>query len=515
MKIINKFLIALVGLTAFSCKDFLSVKPEHMIPLDGAMESVEDCEKFRIGLYDSFKSSGGFAGTSVVASDIQCDYVLPVMNNKQTFAFETNWTFNSQNFAGASTWGAFNSTIFKANFILANVPNVISKLKAELPENPNGSELEAFKKDSITLEKIMSEAHMARALSRVEMVKLFADAYEPSKASETLAVPVWDEIKIGNPIRPTMDKFYEAVLADISNAEETITDNAPDNIFFTRAAVQLLKARVYLYMQNWEGAVEAATQAMSGSHTLLSAVPDGNQSVQETPYAKMWSSDKGNEIIWKIAFTNSDESVSSYAGVFCALTGNNELRPDYVVMNSFINELDPRDNRNSIFYQKKQTDYSHQLEAYLLTKFPGNPDLNRASSAPRYGNMPKVMRLAEVYLIRAEAYARLNNEALANADLNALRAKRLSNYTDQTFSGDQLLTEIKNERKRELVMEGHRLYDLKRFKEGFARVHQDQVQTQSSSISVTPDNLRFTWPIPSSEFDVPGSVIQKNPSNDL
>lgn len=515
MKILNKFLIAIAGLTAFSCSNFLDVKPTHLLPLDGAVETVKDCEDYRIGLYSSFKQAGGLAGISVLASDVQCDYVLPVVSNEQSLMNETGWNFTSQNFSGGASWSAFYQTIMRANYLIEQLPTVVAKTQESLAkEGTTATEKKQLETDLARLAVIKSECHLARAFCHMELVKLFSNAYDPATAANELGLPYRTTFAIGAPPkRIKLDVYYDSVITDLKLAEG-ITSTTADNMYFTQGALNAIKARAYLYTNQWELAIEAATKVIEGPYQLLSAV--GATDAQSTPYAKMWREDTGAEIIWKIGYSSADESVSSYAGMFCAPKDGNKMRPEFVMANGFIDEYIGSDARLGVFFEMDTpTDYTHGLIATILIKFPGNATLNK-SSASRYGNMPKVLRLSEIYLIRAEAYAMLGQSGPANADLRALRLKRINNLEETLeYTGDELISEIRKERKLELVMEGHRLYDLKRYKQGFERKRQDGTQTVPSSLVITADNPRFTWPIPAAEFEVPGGseTMEKNASN--
>lgn len=518
MKILNKFLIVLVGLMALSsCKDFLNEKPEHMIPMDGAVENVNDCKKLGYGLYASFKNPGGLAGHAAMLTDIQCDFVLPVNNNSNPWPEMISWTFNEQTSSGNAAWAALYSTVNRANFILEQVPVVQAKIQTDYDAAvaaDHAVSVLSLGKDLDSLNNIIADAHTARALVRVELVKLYADAYDPANAANQLALPLWNTSALGNPVRTNMKEYYEAVLADIAEGYK-VTRVGADNVYFTKGAVKALETRVHVYMQNWKAAIESATEVISGGgygYELLSAT--STSEALASPYAKMWSNDRGNEIIWKIGYVSSDEGVASLGSKFCGLTGNSELRPDFVPARDMYLLYEGTDNRAQIFFERRKTSYLHELETELLIKFPGNPALNKSTN-PEYLNMPKVFRLSEIYLLRAEAYYKDGQVGMATDDLNTLRAQRIQEYRPQIWDGAALGDEIKKERIRELFMEGHRLYDLKRYHEGFTRKRQDQTQIDPSMLMIEPGNVRFTWPIPSSEFDVPGSLMERNPSNNV
>ena len=160
-----------------------------------------------------------------------------------------------------------------------------------------------------------------------------------------------------------------------------------------------------------------------------------------------------------------------------------------------------------------------RYSAYVLNKYPGNETL-KTSQSKNYQNMGKPFRLSELYLIAAEAAYRTGNEVDANLYLNDLRKQRINNYTASQSTGTTLLSNIKSERKKELLGEGFRFYDLKRWQEGFTRYasHQENpnlnaiVRRDSRSVSYVVNDYRFTWPIPKEELDAnPQIKGQQNP----
>jgi hypothetical protein len=113
-----------------------------------------------------------------------------------------------------------------------------------------------------------------------------------------------------------------------------------------------------------------------------------------------------------------------------------------------------------------------------------------------------------MYLIRAEANAELGNDAIALQDYNDLRSNRIEGYVSENLVGTALKDAIWAERERELCFEGHRLWDLKRKGLGFTRelvVHpvEGTITNPGPSqgeLTVTPDDLRWQWPIPDEEL---------------
>jgi hypothetical protein len=127
--------------------------------------------------------------------------------------------------------------------------------------------------------------------------------------------------------------------------------------------------------------------------------------------------------------------------------------------------------------------------------------------------MPKPLRLAEQYLIRAEAYCNNNKFAAASSDLTKLSQSRHTAGGNVNVTDKNWLDVISNERVKELYMEGFRLQDLKRWGRGFEREQQTLTQPEGSTMKIKADNPLFVWPIPKHELESPGSQILPNESN--
>ena len=316
--------------------------------------------------------------------------------------------------------------------------------------------------------------------------------------------------------RASLYDSYQFVLDDLKNAAEMLEvdeDEDPNNImntpYFTYYTVQALYARVYLYMQDWDNAVKAATEVIDSDYFILSSTTTlytGNYSY----YDYMWQFDEGTEIIWKVGFTPT-----SYGGRLGQVFLNFDrisYRPDYVPGNDALKLYAAEDLRYRAFFGETTTGYSHGLTCPLLIKYHGNQNFMNNYNI-LHVSMPKVFRLSEQYLIRAEAYCRLEKYGDAASDLTDLRKARYSTYGSASLNSENWLDEISNERLRELYMEGFRLHDLKRWGRGFERKPQTQTVANGSSLKIEANNPLFVWPIPQHELDLPGSAIQPNESN--
>jgi hypothetical protein len=277
-----------------------------------------------------------------------------------------------------------------------------------------------------------------------------------------------------------------------------------------------------LYMQDWDEAIRHSTELIdSDAFALATTSPYTTQASPVTGAAKtytyidwMWTNDASFENIWRIGYTTT-----SYGGaqgsVFLNFTVDYYYYyPDYVPAEWALNLYASNDMRYGAYFAQAQTGYSHQLTWPLLIKYYGNEGLMQ--NMIYHVNMPKPMRLAEQYLIRAEAYAMTEKYALAGADIATLRAARYVSYGSSVAMTENTAMEIiEEERVKELYMEGFRLMDLKRWGKGFERKPQEQSLENGSSLKVEAGNKLFVWPIPKHELEAPGSMITPNESNNI
>lgn len=137
-----------------------------------------------------------------------------------------------------------------------------------------------------------------------------------------------------------------------------------------------------------------------------------------------------------------------------------------------------------------------------------------------YKNKPKPFRLSEQYLILAEAAVESNQATIANNALTALRQKRISGYQPVNYTDSQLRQQIRDERSKELIGEGFRMSDLRRWNLGFTRdgnyTYNPDVKNimvyAGLQVSYNPGDYRYVWPIPADEMEInPQLAGQQNP----
>lgn len=486
---------AVVVLSFTSCLDRM---PQDAIPERKALKTVSDANQAVIGIYADFKSSALYSGLLTLLPDIQSDLVYAVDGFSNTYGDIWRWEILSTTPEITSVYGSLYGIIRDCNFFFDYLPQV--------RENINSDD------DFETLRSLEGEAHFARALAYSELIKLFCKAYDPKTADEELGVVIADSyLNPGKLVRSSLSESYCFVIEDLKEAAEKVeyieTNNQP---YFIESAVEALWARVCLYMQDWDGAIEHSTNVIGNPKLALSSVNTNyttGSSVSDFGY--MWTYDQATEIIWKIGFTETSRG-GNLGSVF--LRYNNVYYvPDYVPASDVLSSYESNDMRASTFFRQITTGHSHRLTWPLLVKYEGNPRFT--AMGVRHCNMPKVFRLAEQYLIRSEAYCMKGQWKAASDDLTTLRIARYSNYGSASLSASNWQDEISKERVRELYMEGFRLQDLKRWHKGFTRKPQSNSVKNGSSLKIEADNPLFVWPIPQHELEAPGADIKPNDSN--
>lgn len=501
-------LIAIVSLGATSCLDKF---PEYAVSESGAITSIEQADEAAIGIYSSLMGSALYSGYLTILPDLQCDLVYAVNGYSNRYGNIWRWDILSSNAEITAVYSALYTVIGNCNFLLDNA----EKLKQTIT---NDADLDK-------LEQLCGEAYFARALAHAELIKLYCVDYKSDDDAKNQPGVVIADNYYGekNLTRASLYDSYQFVLKDLEKAAEYLAlgeDYDPlldgqlynTSSFFNEYTVYALRSRVALYMRKWDEAIKYSTKIIdSGYYSLASCTSEVSAGVSYYQY--MWESDLSYEVIWKVGFTSTN-----YGGALGTIFWNydySSYKPDYVPAMWVFDLYEASDLRDDCFFVSVTTGYSHGLQWPLLYKYYGNMDLYSSANL-RHTCMPKVFRLSEQYLIRAEAYCRKENPDYSKAgkDIAALRVKRYSNFGGSVaMSEENAMKVIEEERVKELYMEGFRLQDLKRWDKGFERKQQEQTISNGSSLKIEAGNPLFVWPIPQHELEAPGSNIQPNESN--
>lgn len=413
-----------------------------------------------------------------------------------------NETTNSGNRGGYFSRWMLNSSDQDVNAMWSNYYSVISSINFTLEKADEAMEAEPGNAEQLAYYK--GELTFIRAYILHQLALRYCEDYEPDKASTQLGVPTpttYDpEAKLN---RGTLAQTYQQINDDIKAAEAVITTTGSANsAYVTKDAITALKAQVALQMHDYDNAITYA-KSLYTAYPLIQSKAD---------MEKMWMNDTSTETIFQLNLTkttlglignttydysygswNAEGGYYLYAPAYvpekwiCELYSTEDYRYETLIGPSHINGLGTEEN---------------PTPGWLMIKLTGNRDLFTSSTVLTYKNMPKVFRVAEMYLIEAEAQYRKGGDALT--PLNALRQSR--GLATVSSTGDELFQDIKDECVREFIGEGRRLFDLKRWHEGITRSAQDaciNLLAGGSSVyamTVAASNPQWVWPIPQEEL---------------
>ena len=497
---ISVAMLAAISISATSCLDKY---PNDGILADRAINTLDELDQAAIGLYASFLSGALYSGYLTLLPDIQCDMAYAVNGYTNIYGNVWRWDILATNSEITAVYASLYAAIANANFMLQYASRVEQTLVTD-------EEFEQFN-------QICGEAYFARALAYSELIKLYCKDYNKDTASTDPGVVLVTKYNTDEPmVRASLEESYQRVIADLDKAaelmdidEQSFASAIYSSSYFNEYTAYALRARVALYMKEYDTAIEYASKVInSGYYMLSSANVEYTSGMSYFTY--MWQYDEATEIIWKVGYT-----INSYGGALGQPFFNYDYRsmkPDYVPAEWVLNLYDQSDLRYGNYFYTYQTGYDHGLQWPLLVKYFGN--MNFYSSNILHTTMPKPFRLAEQYLIRAEAYAMNENYAFAGQDIATLRAARYTSYgSSVSMTKSNAMEIIEQERVKELYMEGFRLMDLKRWGKGFERKPQEQSLENGSSLKIEAGDRLFVWPIPQHELEAPGSMIVPNESN--
>lgn len=432
-----------------SCEDFLN--PELTDALDPAsvFETIEDAEKVLFGGYSAMRSSSFIYSNALLADNTR----IGAGNRGQGIQLHS-WTFTPNEGFG---WGRY-SAIYRTNDLIHNIDLI------------DGA-------DQTAKNQLVGEALALRAAAHLDLVRTFG--YKYSSGTDNLGVPYRSGVNNPEeePSRNTLAEVYTSIVADLNLAAEYVTDAdvAMDISRVNDVAINALLARTKLEMADYQGALDAANAVIGDASAPALATG--------VDYTNMFSIDTDGEVLWKLL------NVGAIGQNFYeATTGDNFFTPtdDLVAL---YESGDVRAETNFLF--------NASIGEYIVNKYPGTT----GAGGDDFGrNTYKMIRLSEVYLIRAEAAYRLNGGGLA--DLNAVRTAR--GASTGTEAGQTLFDAIVTERRKELAFEGDRWFTLKRLGLAINR----GADCNAGNCSMTANDDRWLAPISQTEINANANMVQ-------
>lgn len=513
MKKIFKTIISAAAslMVTFGVSSCLEKFPGSAIPEDEAMQTFNDAVEHLSGIYANMLSSALFNGYLTLIPDIQADLVYAVEGNSNTYGTFWRWDIRPTDLEIEAVYASLYTVIGSCNFFLDKVDGVI----ASETDDDNLEYLDNYKGEVLAI----------RALCYSKLIELFCEPYDSEEqAREALGVVLRKHYFEDEPVRrASLYDSYSFVMEDLDKAaglmNHELTDMASSYVM-SNAAIQALRARISLYMHDWDKAIEYSSILIDERSDIfpLSSTRISSTGTGLSDFGYMWQNDAGTEVIWELGLTPTSYGGGALGTVFLNFTRDyTYFYPDYVPARWVLDLYTDSDGRYSSYFATGEdlgigVGYAGVADSPLLIKYFGNADFINSYNL-YHVNMPKPLRMAEQYLIRAEAYCQKGDFSRASEDISTLRNARFSTGGSVSVNPDNWLDAISEERVRELYMEGFRLNDLKRWHRGFTRVSQAGVQPAGSTLRVEADDPLFVWPIPQHELMAPGSEIEPNESN--
>ena len=444
---IFNLIFASMLLAVSSCKKALEINPVDTIEQSKALLTSKDVEVALVGAYSEFGSRNFYGGRPFLMADFLANTsAIEWTGTYEELTQSIKKSLQKTNSYVNNVWAAGYTAINDAN-------NVISAI----------SKVDAAKKN-----KVEGEAKFIRGASYFELVRLFGKAYNDGSPTTNLGVPIvltptTAVTEASYVSRATVAAVYTQAIADLTDAESKLP--ATNGFFATKSSAAGMLARLYLQMGNYAAAAAAANRVIaSGNYSLTPAFIDAFPAMGSTPGVNSSEDIFATQVTTLTGFNGFNEfyGSSTYGGRGEAIISQDWITSTYAA----------NDDRINAFYD--------------------DGDMFTSKYANVYGNVP-VMRLSEMYLIRAESNVRLAPAAPIGGatplqDLATVRSRAGLTTTTAT------LTDILNERKLELAFEGFALHDAKR------------TQTNIGSLAWNANNLVF--PIPQREMDANTKLVQ-------
>ncbi len=461
---INKFykqysLLLVLFMGALSCTK-LDLKPTDSIDPEKAFRNIGDINRGLIGAY----AAVDYTQISI-SSTISDEATFPTENtvgNSDAY----RWLYTGSSGSVTALYSDYYRGIDRVNRTL----DALDKLNFTEGDLPLANR---YKGELLAL----------RAYFHFELLRAYASSYK----SGALGIPYMKTSVVGYPARDNFETVIANTKADLVAAKALIPSAFTDKTRITLLAVPAIQARVALYEQNWADAITFSTEVISGAPLATRAQFPG-----------IWTDANDNEVIWELKRVGTTDSRAG--DFYFRQTGGIVLyAPSMKLINTFARTNDVR-FAAYIRYDPTRTGTKSQ---YLVNKYIGG-----TATAPGLADI-KLFRTGEMYLIRAEAKADTGGDGAA--DLNALRAARITGYTNEIFRDKAALIDaVYTERFKELAFEGHRFYDLRRRNLPVQRLAIDAVNA-SGAVTLLPTQAQYALPIPASEVLINKNTVQ-NPN---
>jgi hypothetical protein len=424
------------------CRKYLTLDPYQQVSDDEAITDAGSARAAITGAYDKVQNYyqlnypvlGYLTGDNVIFNGTLNQYLQ--LNQR---------ALSSDNVIITEAWTQIYAAINSANSVIAAVPAL---------DDPSLPETEK--------KQITGEAYFIRALAYFDLARGWGGVQLQLKPTTVPAA-------LKGVKRSTLSATYDQVLTDLVQAESLLPDGITRNRAVKNTAIAL-RARLHLYREEWGEAETDASKIITNSNYTLIA-----------PYKSFFTPPfLTKESIFEISYSVADANNQWNNWYPSQLGGQFTLQPSP----AFITKINAGGNRNSLVATVSIGNVNYVYGNLYFR--------SAAKDDPAY-----VIRIAELYLIRAEARAQLENISGAQDDLNAVRS-RAGLQATAADTKESLLLAIEDENSLEFAFEAHRWFDLVRTK-------------RAGTVLGLTDERKWLFPIPFND-KAADPDLEQNPS---
>lgn len=475
--------IAILFLAVLSCgsckKEFLEINPQQQTDVNMVVIDLASTRAAVMGTYGLLQSAAYYGRSITVLPDLMADNMYISRKNSNRYTAYDQYIVTANDGTTSGSWNILYRTIVNSNIIISK-----------------GEKLTLAATEAPEVQHLVGEAYTLRALAHFDLLRLYAAPYNATPNASHIGIPVivksgTSKEDIISPSRNTVKEGYTQIVSDLKKAitmmpVAPVGFSASNKGHITHFAAEALLARVYLYMGDWVNAELMATDVISSNkYTLLS---NANYVSGSTNFRTQNNSESIFEIVYNTTNNLGTDALASFL-----LQGASY--GDGLATDDLYNKYTATDVRRGFMAKSKRSGSGGEDPAFVITKY---------NNITTYEEGVKVIRLSEMYLIRAEARAKQGGkDALAAADLDVIAKRADASSVPVSQTGQALQDLILAENRKEFAFEGHRLFDLTRNKLGFIKY-----RTGGETISISSNSLKTVLPIPLAEMNSNPNMVQ-------
>jgi len=474
---INKIIYLLLAgaITVTSCKkSFLNEPPSTAVAVTQSIQTPNDLADAVNGMYNLMKATTLFGRDIPVLGDLLADNTYVNQSNSGRYLNDNNFTF-----AASTSAEAIN--IFSQGYYSILQANRVIYEGKKLGTSSDVSQL-------------VGEAYAARALIYLELVNWFATPYTVNANADGVPLVTIPSYVTGFSLKPTrasVSAVYTQIISDLDSAYAIMptagtTLHAINSDYVAKYTAKAIEARAYLYKGDYANARDAALLVVqNGGYTFATTA---------NAFTAFWASPTATSTKLEKIFELNQNASSNIGNTGLDAIFSQAGYGDIQATTDLYNSYTATDLRRTLIINGTRAG----AQAYIINKFSNYSNTDKDETP--------VIRYAEVILTLAESYARTGDEANAKVYLNQLAKLRDPSLVGYTSTGPQLITDILNERRKELAFEGLRFFDFTRLNLPITRPAQSQGYASYPTVSTS--DYRRILPIPQSERDANPNITQ-------